>query len=91
MELKTYDDLRDSQVGTPRILVLLVLPEKEDEWALFSEDQLILKRCAYWLSLKEWPATQNETSVRVSIPRANRFNVESLAQIMERRRQGDEL
>ncbi len=91
MEIKTYDDLRDSQVGTPRILVLLALPEKEDEWALFSEDQLILKRCAYWLSLKGWPATKNETSVRVSIPRTNRFDVESLARIMEYRRQGEDL
>ena len=55
------------------------------------EDQLILKRCAYWLCLKGWPAAQNETRVRVSIPRTNRFSVESLAQIMEHRRQGDDL
>jgi hypothetical protein len=32
LDVKTYDDLRDVQVGCPRILVLLVLPEDENQW-----------------------------------------------------------
>ncbi len=91
MEKKTYDDLRDCNVGTPRILVLLALPELEDEWAVFSEDNLVLRRCAYWGSFKACVASPNATKLRVSIPRSNCFHAESLGGIMERIRAGSDL
>jgi len=91
LDVKNYEDLREIWVGTPRILVLLALPEPENEWASFSEDQLILRRCAYWASLKGREPTTNQESIRISVPRTNRFNAESLPQIMERLRQGNDL
>ncbi len=91
MEKRTYDDLRVTNVGTPRILVLLALPVKEDEWALFSEDNLVLQKCAYWVSLKGLIATPNTSQIRVSIPRLNLFHPESLQGIMERIRGGIDL
>ena len=91
LDVKNYEDLREIWVGTPRILVLLALPEPESEWASFGEDQLILRRCAYWASLKGREPTTNQTSIRISIPLDNRFNTESLQQIMGQLRQGDDL
>ena len=51
MEVKSYNNLRDLEVGTPRILVLLVQPESETEWTGTTEEELMLRHCAYWLSL----------------------------------------
>jgi hypothetical protein len=87
-EKKNYNDLRDPNVGTPRILVLLALPELENDWAFFSEDNLVLKKCAYWATLKGLVASPNQSTVRVSIPRSNCFHAVALLGIMERIRAG---
>src|SRR5579875_1864811 len=52
LDVKNFDDLRDPQVGCPRILVLLVLPEDESQWMEQTEEHLLLRNAAYWLSLK---------------------------------------
>ena len=90
VEVKSYNDLRDPEVGTPRILVLLVQPEAETTWTEMTEEQLMLRRCAYWLSLRGQPLTKNANTIRVSIPRANWFSVEALQGIMERLRNGED-
>src|SRR5205085_1654536 len=90
-EVKNYNDLRDPKVGTPRILVVLCMPESESEWCDHTEERLLLRKCAYWMTLKGMPPTPNTKTVRVEIPRANRFNVEALNALMERVRAGDEL
>lgn len=91
MEVKAYDDLRQLVGGTPRILVLLVLPDAEDAWTDQDEDRLMLRHCAYWMSFRGQPAVANRYTVRVDIPRANRFSVEALIRIMEKVRRGEEL
>lgn len=88
LEVKAYEDLRATEIGTPRILVLLVQPENESDWTAMDEEELRLRRCAYWISLKGRAPTSNTEKIRVSIPRANRFSVEALHGIMERLRQG---
>jgi hypothetical protein len=90
MEVKTYDDLRATDVGTPRILVLLVQPEDEAAWTEMDEAELKVRRCAYWVSLKGREPTTNTSTVRVFIPRSNRFSVEALLGMMERVRNGED-
>jgi hypothetical protein len=90
LEVKNYDDLRNPNVGTPRILVLLVQPETESEWTDETEEELRVRRCAYWLLIKGWEPTTNTSTIRVSIPRANRFSIESLQGMMERVRNGED-
>jgi hypothetical protein len=84
LTVASYDDLRDPTVGTPRILVVLVLPEVEEEWLTITEEQLLLRKAAYWHSLRGMPATTSRRSVRVEIPQANLFTVESLRALMDR-------
>ena len=91
LEIKTYNDLRETEVGEPRILVLLVLPTVETQWLHVTEEQLILRRCAYWMSLRGKPPTENRESIRIRIPRDNLFNVEALCALMQRRKDGDDL
>ena len=64
------------------LLVLFYLPEKPDEWLTQSEQELLLKRCAYWVSLREAPASVNDKYQTVYVPQKNVLGVESLRQIM---------
>jgi hypothetical protein len=82
MEVKTYNDLREGGDNCPRFLVLLVLPDEEEHWLSQSPEQLILRRCAYWLSLAGAEATSAKKSVRVTIPGGNVFSVEAVRQLL---------
>jgi len=77
LALKNYRDLV-VRTGYPRVLVVLVLPDDERAWLEQSEDQLVLRHCAYWEFLRGRDASQNVRSVRVAIPRARRFDVAAL-------------
>jgi hypothetical protein len=86
-----YDGLRDPHVGCPRILVLLVMPADEATWTGQSEEHLLLRHCAYWLSLRGQKATPNQQTVRLAIPRTNVFSVEALEVLMAKVRKREPL
>ena len=88
MNRRNYDLLRDP-TQTPRVLVVLDLPRDDDQWIKVTTDELILRRCAYWLSLVRAPETDNRSSVTVRIPMENVFDVKNLRLIMDRSRGGD--
>ena len=83
--VKNYDRLiRLFQV--PRYLVVLALPADEADWLTASTDELVMRRCAYWVSLLGRSESNNQASVRVSIPADNRFDPDNLRQLLERSR-----
>ena len=84
---KNYNDLREN-TQTPRLLVVLDLPKDEHQWMTITADELVLRYRAYWLNLKGWDETTNQTSITVRIPEQNIFNVENLRALMEQSRQG---
>ncbi|MGL4960612.1 MAG: DUF4365 domain-containing protein [Inquilinus sp.] len=88
---KNYDDLILTDVLAPRILVLVTLPDDLKEWMCLSPDQLLLRRCGYWASLAGQPPSDNETSITVSVSRANLLTVEALRDLMERINEGGAL
>jgi hypothetical protein len=81
---KNYDELIVTNVIVPRVLLLVLVPDHLTDWTELTADQLLLRRCAYWISLRGLQPTENETSVTVYIPRANIFTVEVLCSIMDR-------
>ena len=84
---RNYDLLRiDTQ--TPRLLMVLDLPSDKREWMTMTENELVLRRCAYWLNLKGYDETENRRSVTVRIPSDNLFNVNGLRALMEQSREG---
>jgi len=91
LEVKAYDDLRDPAVSGYRILVVMLLPPDESLWTSQTEDQLVIRHCAYWLSLRGLPPTTNQRTTRVAIPRGNVFSVEGVTVLMDRIRNGEEL
>lgn len=84
LKRKNYDDLRGNDFVVPRILVVVIVPSDVSYWLYQTEEELSLRRCGYWLSLKEHPETQNTTSVTVNIPKENVFSVDQLNQLMWR-------
>jgi hypothetical protein len=88
LKKKNYDDLRvPTQV--PRIVVVLALPKKETSWLNVSVSKLVMKRCAYWASLRGKPELPDgQASVTIEIPAVNRFDVDGLRKLMEAAREG---
>ena len=66
LPLKNYNDLR-SNCAVNKILVVLCLPDNEDEWIKYTPDEIVIKKCAYWLNLKGMAETENENNVTVTL------------------------
>ena len=79
-----YDKLRRTDIESPLILVVLQLPAEPDDWLRCTPQALTLKRCAYWVSLYEAQASENEVYQTVYLPRSNPFSVVSLRALLAR-------
>jgi hypothetical protein len=79
-----YDDLRTETVSVPRILVVLFLPADARMWLEHSSEQLALRRCAYWESLRGAPATTNDSGITVKLPIVQEFNAQTLKKLVTR-------
>jgi hypothetical protein len=84
LKLKNYNDLRREKITAPRILVVVLVPDQIEDWLSQSEQELCLKSCGYWKSLRGEPETENTTNVTVSLPRKNVFNVDAIKSLMQR-------
>ncbi len=84
LKAKNYEDLRHTAVQVPRILVIVAVPAEVDRWVEQDEERLLIRHCSWWVSLRGWDASTNSSTVRVSIPRQQRFNVDNLTTMMER-------
>lgn len=84
LKLKNYDELRSTSTGAPQLLVVLFLPPKSEEWLSQSEESLLARRCAYWLSLHNAPPSANDKHQTVYIPRNNVLSTELLRDVMTR-------
>jgi hypothetical protein len=83
LPVKNYDELRLPS-AVPRILVVLRLPPTVRQWLEQTEDQLLCRHAAYWLSLTGRPATTNTTSITVALPRQQMLTAEGLRGLLER-------
>ena len=90
---KNYNDLaQDNFGGTKRILVVLLLPDERQSWLNQNIDSLMIKKCAYWISLEgETLKVNEESSTTIHIPKENIFSVENLNRIMEHIQNGGDL
>lgn len=84
LKIKNYDDLRDEAVFIPRVLVVVLVPDKVAEWLRQSEAEMVLRRCGYWASLRGLPPSDNSATQTVQIRRDHAFSVPSLQAIMDR-------
>ena len=77
-----YNDLRCNAVSTPRILVVLFLPHDPKEWLSLDENALLLRKCAYWVSLRGAGLSSNTAAQTVYIPKSQRFDPDGLTALM---------
>lgn len=89
LSVKNYDDLR-IPTRVPRFLMVLDLPKDESQWMTVTAEELVLRRCAYWLSLQEGhDEGVDQKKVTVRIPERQILDVETLQALMERARRGE--
>lgn len=78
LKRKNYDDLRDPDVMVPRILVVMLVPEDPSEWLNdVPEEEMCLRRCAWWMPLVGEDERLGVESPMVILPRQNLFNPDS--------------
>jgi len=79
-----YNDLRSETISTPRILVVLFLPENAAEWLSLDDNALTLRECAYWVSLRGAKQSSNISAQTVFIPKHQRFDPNGLHNLMDK-------
>ena len=83
LPVKNYNDLRLEAIN-PRILIVAILPQEIDNWINQTDEELCLRHCTYWKSLREEPPTSNQNTVTVHLPLGNVFNSPQLVDMMQR-------
>jgi len=91
LPVRQYNRLRETRLVIPRLLVVLYLPPDPAEWLRHTEDALVAKRCAYWVSLRGASASTNDTTQTVYVPRTQMLSVVSLSEIMTRCSRNEEM
>lgn len=90
LPVKNYNDLRKKSLS-PRFLIVVLVPDDFDEWLKQSEQEAIVKKCAYYFSLKGMGRTNNTTTIRIRIPRSNILDSTALHTIFAKAGAGDYL
>lgn len=84
LEVKNYKSLIDSHRMIPLILVVFQMYSDENLWVEQTSDWLKITKCAYWISLKGQPDTNNTSTINIEIPAQNLLTKDSLKGIMSR-------
>lgn len=77
LKIKNYLDLCIEDI-VPRVLIVTFVPNLPENWLSQSPDEMILRKCAYWVNLAGSPETENESRIRVRVPKSQIFNVNAL-------------
>lgn len=92
LEVKNYHDLIETDVITPRILILYKFPKDIKEWINIDENNgTLFKDCAWWCSLNGLDQVNNNEKVRITIPRNQILNDKTLNDLMQKIRKGESL
>ncbi|MDD9995869.1 MAG: DUF4365 domain-containing protein, partial [Dehalococcoidia bacterium] len=82
LRVENYNQLIATD-GVPNILILFLMPDDPAQWLSHTEDELCLRKCAYWVSLMGLPPSSNTSSQRVRVPLANVFHPDGLQSMFD--------
>lgn len=82
LPVKNYNDLR-RPVYVPRILVVVHVPPDPADWLVGDPEKIVLRRCAYWVSLAGAPETTNTSTISVNVPTEHVFDMDALHQNLQ--------
>ena len=77
LDVKNYNLLIEEE-GSPSVLILFIMPNDPQQWLAQSDEELSLRKCAYWVSLMGEPISGNTSTQRVEVPLAQRFGPDTL-------------
>ena len=77
LDVKNYNLLTEDE-GVPGVLILFIMPRNHQQWLAQSDEELCLRKCAYWTSLMGEPISGNISKKRVEVPLANRFGPDTI-------------
>ncbi len=85
LEAKTYNDLIFRLKGVNfLVLIVFILPKNKKDWVSCLDDELILRKNAFWFLLSDIDdETDNKSSIRIKIPLKNRFSFDSIQQLFD--------
>ena len=78
LRVENYNQLIVSD-DAPRVLILYVMPSEREEWISQSEDELCMRKCAYWTSLMGRLPSRSRYTQRVDVPLTNIFSSDGLS------------
>lgn len=79
LEAKSYNDLveRQSNGTAPLILILVVLPNDQNQWVNIDTTELRLRKHAYWFAPPIGATqTSNGSTIRIEIPKINMLDID---------------
>jgi len=82
LKIKNYDDLRTEGISAARILIVVLLHPEVDDWTDQDEENLVLRRCGYWVSIRGEPEVSNVATRVVHLPRNQVFDPAALDQML---------
>jgi hypothetical protein len=91
LKIKNYNDLILEDLVAPRILVLVTVPRKVEDWLSMTTESLLLRYTAYWRSLAGEPRLRNSKACTVTISQRNLITPASLRDLMTRINDGKPL
>jgi hypothetical protein len=71
LEVAQYHKLRRTDIHIPVFMVLLSLPDDDNDWLEVTADNLVARRCARWVSLRGAADTTNQEKISVHVPEIN--------------------
>jgi len=83
LKRKNYDDLRDTELMVPKILVVMIVPPNPDDWLVCnSGSHYALSRYAWWVSIRGADEKAGVEKPTIVLPRSNEFTAVALQQLM---------
>ena len=89
LAIHNYRRLIHPNPSSPQLLIVVFVPRDTTDWLSVSEDQSLIKKCAYWMSLKGATPTQNTETITIHIPRKNLLTPDTLQIIMQTIAEGE--
>ena len=90
LPVKNYEELRILS-WNPRILVVVLMSDSTEDWLSQNKNEICLRNCVYWYSLRDLPEVANATTVTLVIPTDNVLDSARLIDIMEKTEAGRQL
>lgn len=81
LKVKNYNDLC-TPAAMPSILGLLILPEEQDSWVQWNEEELLLRGQMFWIGFMGQEKSDNDYNITIKIPKENRLNGDALENLL---------